>query len=45
MCIRDRVEGDAFFPLLPGFQWRETTREAQPEENGYRYDFVTYERA
>ena len=24
---------------------RETARAAQPEENGYRYDFVTYERA
>lgn len=43
--VHAEVEGDAFFPLLPGFQWRETAREAQPEENGYRYDFVTYERA
>ncbi len=39
------VDGDAFFPLLPSFQWKETAREPQPEENGYRYDFVTYERA
>ena len=39
------VEGDAFFPLLPSFQWKETAREPQPAENGYRYDFVTYERA
>ncbi|MDH3062562.1 dihydrofolate reductase [Achromobacter insolitus] len=38
------VEGDAFFPLLPAFQWKETSREAQPAENGYEYDFVTYER-
>jgi len=39
------VEGDAFFPLLPSFQWTETAREPQPAENGYDYDFVTYERA
>lgn len=38
------VEGDAFFPLLPSFQWKETAREPQPAENGYDYDFVTYER-
>lgn len=38
------VEGDAFFPLLPSFQWKETGREAQPAENGYAYDFVVYER-
>ncbi|PTX04376.1 dihydrofolate reductase [Achromobacter mucicolens] len=39
------VEGDAFFPLLPSFQWKETAREPQAAENGYDYDFVTYERA
>ncbi|WBX87663.1 dihydrofolate reductase [Achromobacter mucicolens] len=39
------VEGDAFFPLLPSFQWKETACEPQPAENGYDYDFVTYERA
>ncbi|AVJ29950.1 dihydrofolate reductase [Achromobacter spanius] len=39
------VEGDAFFPLLPSFQWKETAREPQPAENGYDYDFVTYEHA
>lgn len=42
--VRAEVEGDAFFPLLPAFQWQETVREAQPAENGYEYDFVTYER-
>ncbi|APX76353.1 dihydrofolate reductase [Achromobacter insolitus] len=42
--VRADVEGDAFFPLLPAFQWKETSREAQPAENGYEYDFVTYER-
>ncbi|MDH0093779.1 dihydrofolate reductase [Achromobacter mucicolens] len=39
------VDGDAFFPLLPSFQWKETAREPQPAENGCDYDFVTYERA
>jgi dihydrofolate reductase len=39
------VDGDAFFPLLPSFQWKETARAPQPAENGYEYDFVTYERA
>ena len=43
--VHAEVEGDAFFPLLPSFQWKETAREPQPAENGYRYDFVTYERA
>ena len=43
--VHARVEGDAFFPLLPAFQWKETARERQPAENGYEYDFVTYERA
>lgn len=38
------VEGDAFFPLLPSFQWKETARDAQAAENGYEYDFVVYER-
>ncbi|AVG41316.1 dihydrofolate reductase [Achromobacter insolitus] len=42
--VRADVEGDAFFPLLPAFQWKETSREPQPAENGYEYDFVTYER-
>lgn len=42
--VHAEVAGDAFFPLLPGSQWRETAREPQAAENGYRYDFVTYER-
>lgn len=42
--VHAQVEGDAFFPLLPAFQWKETAREIQPAENGYAYDFVTYER-
>jgi len=43
--VHAQVDGDAFFPLLPAFQWKETAREKQPAENGYDYDFVTYERA
>ncbi|OZI43005.1 dihydrofolate reductase [Bordetella genomosp. 4] len=38
------VEGDAFFPVLPAEQWHEISREPQPAENGYAYDFVVYER-
>ncbi|KRC72906.1 dihydrofolate reductase [Achromobacter sp. Root83] len=43
--VHAEVEGDAFFPLLPSFQWKETARAPQAAENGYGYDFVTYERA
>jgi dihydrofolate reductase len=42
--VKAQVEGDAFFPYLPSFEWRETSRQPQPEENGYAYDFVEYER-
>lgn len=41
--IQADVEGDTWFPELPT-GWHEVSREPQPEENGYRYDFVTYER-
>ncbi|MDM9560561.1 dihydrofolate reductase [Bordetella petrii] len=43
--VHAQVEGDAFFPLLPSFAWREASRQPQPPENGYAYDFVVYERA
>nr|MBF0684178.1 dihydrofolate reductase [Pseudomonas sp.] len=42
--IDAEVPGDTWFAPLPA-GWRETRREPQPEENGYRYDFVTYERS
>lgn len=42
--IHQAVSGDTGFPELPP-GWRETRREPQPEENGYSYDFVTYERS
>jgi dihydrofolate reductase len=38
------VPGDVFFPELPAGLWRETARQTQAPENGYAYDFVTYER-
>lgn len=42
--VQADVEGDAWFGLLPAFQWRETAREPQPADNGLAYDFVVYER-
>ena len=38
------VEGDAHFPALDADLWQEVSRQPQPEENGYRYDFVEYQR-
>lgn len=40
--IHKHIEGDVFFPALDTALWLETAREPQPEENGLRYDFVTY---
>lgn len=42
--VHAHVDGDAFFPGLAAAQWREISRQPQPEENGYAYDFVVYER-
>lgn len=42
--IKTAVEGDAHFVELPAAHWRETARVAQPEENGWHYDFVSYAR-
>lgn len=42
--VHAQVEGDAFFPPLPAAQWQPVSREPQPAENGYQYDFVVYER-
>src|SRR5690606_17677672 len=41
--IDAEVQGDTWFAPLPA-GWHELRREPQPEENGYRYDFVTYQR-
>src|SRR5690606_15774084 len=40
--IHATVDGDVFFPALPANEWQEKERRPQPEENGYRYDFVVY---
>jgi dihydrofolate reductase len=42
--VHAEVQGDAFFPYLPSYAWREVARQPQPPEAGYDYDFVTYER-
>jgi dihydrofolate reductase len=42
--IDAKVEGDAHFVALAKGRWHETARHPQPEENGWRYDFVSYER-
>ena len=42
--VHAQVDGDAWFPELPADQWKETERLPQPPENGYPYDFVTYQR-
>lgn len=42
--IHAEPEGDVFFPALDAADWEEVSRESQPEENGLRFDFVTYQR-
>ncbi|MFT0533560.1 dihydrofolate reductase [Castellaniella hirudinis] len=42
--IHAQIEGDTWFPALPAGQWQEAERQAQPAENGLRYDFVVYRR-
>ncbi|ALM85870.1 dihydrofolate reductase [Bordetella sp. N] len=42
--VKADVDGDAWFPELPAGEWREASRQAQPAENGYEYDFVEFER-
>lgn len=42
--IHADVTGDAYFVRLPDGQWQEAQRSPQPEENGWRFDFVTYVR-
>ncbi len=37
-------EGDTWFPPRDPQQWRETSRDAQRDETGLGYAFVTYER-
>jgi dihydrofolate reductase len=42
--VHAEISGDAYFPLLPSFAWRETARSEQAPENGLTYAFVEYER-
>ncbi|KKO73133.1 dihydrofolate reductase [Kerstersia gyiorum] len=42
--VHASIEGDAYFPQLPGDEWMETSRSERQTENGYEYDFVVYER-
>jgi len=42
--IHADIDGDVFFPMPPEQEWVEHERLPQPEENGYRYDFVVYRR-
>ncbi|KPF69269.1 dihydrofolate reductase [beta proteobacterium AAP99] len=44
--IEREYEGDAFFPLLPAFQWRGTAREdhVSEKDTSLAFSFVTYER-
>jgi dihydrofolate reductase len=42
--IDQDIAGDATFAKLDDKQWRETSRQPQPEESGLTYSFVTYER-
>jgi dihydrofolate reductase len=36
------VDGDTFFPALPG--WREVEASEPEAENGHTFSFITYER-
>ena len=38
-------EGDTFLPARDPAQWRETSREAQRDDNGLDFAFVSYRRA
>ena len=43
--IHAEPDGDVFFPALNPAEWKEVSREPQPEENGLSFDFVVYQRA
>lgn len=44
--IDTKVEGDTFFPIIDGAQWREVEHEEHVpnEKNKYRYTFITLEK-
>ncbi|NLY65595.1 MAG: dihydrofolate reductase, partial [Alcaligenaceae bacterium] len=43
--IHAHIDGDTFFPALNKNEWKESSRQAQPAENGLEYDFVVYEKS
>jgi len=42
--IHANIEGDAWFPALSSDEWKEIQRQPQVAENGFHFDFVTYQR-
>lgn len=42
--IHNTVDGDTFFPALDEEEWREVSRQPQPLDNDFDFDFVIYER-
>ena len=44
--VHAKVKGDAFFPELNLFEWKETARQDHraDEKNQYDYSFITLER-
>jgi dihydrofolate reductase len=42
--VEEEVDGDAFFPELPGEEWRCAERGQPLRENGRRFSFCVYER-
>ncbi len=44
--IKQKFDGDAFFPIIDSEEWKETSRTTgiKNEENNLDYDFVTYEK-
>jgi dihydrofolate reductase len=42
--LHQAFEGDAFFPPWPREQFTETARQPQQSADGWRFDFVDYER-
>ena len=42
--IHQHIEGDTSFPKLDDSTWKETSRDPQPVDNNYEFDFVVYQR-
>ncbi len=41
--VHQRVEGDAFFPVVDAARWRVVSREAHETADGVKFEFVEYE--